>query len=371
MKLKALTLLVSIALVGCGGSGSDSNDNIVKKSGNLDGQIQSLTPSTQSLSLHGEQLSAANAKISYQGKTLQFSNLDEGMRVQLTANNGETNDIKLNPTLVGKVIKIDGTKVTVDGVTFEYKLDDDIEVGDWVLVTGYTQADGSIKIVSVKEIAELDNDQHEFEGVVAELDDNNKRFKIGPVEVDYSGASIDKDDDLKLENGSWVEVYGTFDGSTFTAKKVELEDEQDYADQEVEGVLTWVNKGQTQIEINGRIRAEITAKTEFDDGKKSDLALGRWIEVDLQTQSDTLWAKEIEFGDDDKIKGNEFDIEGMASNVNSQLKQFEVAGETIYVDAKTEFDDGITFDNLDGQKVEVEGMIIDGRKMAKEIESND
>ncbi|WP_281222180.1 DUF5666 domain-containing protein [Photobacterium sanguinicancri] len=144
MKLKALVTVISLALVGCGGS--DSSDSSVKKSGTLDGKIQSLNASTQSLSLHGEQLSAANAKISYEGKVLQFSNLDEGMRVKLTANNGDTNDIKLNPTLVGKVTKIDGTKVTVDGVTFEYKLDDDIEVGDWVLVTGYTQADGSIKL---------------------------------------------------------------------------------------------------------------------------------------------------------------------------------------------------------------------------------
>ncbi|MDO6541139.1 DUF5666 domain-containing protein [Photobacterium sanguinicancri] len=369
MKLKALVTVISLALVGCGGS--DSSDSSVKKSGTLDGKIQSLNASTQSLSLHGEQLSAANAKISYEGKVLQFSNLDEGMRVKLTANNGDTNDIKLNPTLVGKVTKIDGTKVTVDGVTFEYKLDDDIEVGDWVLVTGYTQADSSIKIVSVKEIADLEDDQHEFEGAVTDLDTNNQTFKIGPVEVAYSGASIDKDDDQKFENGSWVEVYGRFENSVFNAVKVELEDDNDYKDTEVEGVLTWVNQDKTQIEINGRIRAEVTAKTEFDDGEKSDLKMGRWVEVDLQAQGDTLWAKDIEFDDEQGEKAEDFELKGNASSVDQVKSQFELDGKTIIVNAKTEFDDDLTMDKLDGEAIDVEGVIINSEYVAKEIERQD
>ena len=42
-----------------------------------------------------------------------------------------------------------------------------------------------------------------------------------------------------------------------------------------------------------------------------------------------------------------------------------------YVDAYTEFEDFLTLDTLHGQYVDVEGVLINGKKVAREIERED
>ncbi|WP_251882167.1 DUF5666 domain-containing protein [Grimontia kaedaensis] len=52
-------------------------------------------------------------------------------------------------------------------------------------------------------------------------------------------------------------------------------------------------------------------------------------------------------------------------------QSFEVLEQKIFTDANTEFDDGLDFDFLEGEYVEVEGVIINGDYVAREIERED
>ena len=148
----------------------------------------------------------------------------------------------------------------------------------------------------------------------------------------------------------------------------------DYDDTEVEGVISWVNNNLTQIELNGRLRIEVNDRTEFDDGRREDLASGRWVEVEMVHRNSGLLATEIEFEDDgSSVSGKEFQAVGEAKY---QAGVFTINGIEIEINSQTEFDDGLNHDNLDTSWVEVEGRYLtdatgNDRFVAIEIERED
>ncbi|WP_232313386.1 DUF5666 domain-containing protein [Enterovibrio coralii] len=99
------------------------------------------------------------------------------------------------------------------------------------------------------------------------------------------------------------------------------------------------------------------------------------VEVEYVTKNQRTVAKEIEFEDDFDFDFDwddyEFDFEGYISDIDSDAKSFKMKGKTIFTDANTEYEDGLSFDSLIGNKVEVEGMIIGNDHVARKISSED
>ncbi len=349
-------------LVGCGGSGD--NDNRDTKTGLLDGQIQNLSQQNKTLTVNGYQLSATQAQVLYRNQPLEFSTLTDGMRAQFSVTDNNISEMKLDPSLVGEVSAVSGHQFTVNGVELIFDALPDIRVGDWVMVTTYPTVNGEDEVVAVSRIEPVA--QVEIEGQVSRLSDNE--FYLGTMRVDYSAADVDDRDELV--NGAWVEVYGElYDNNNFKAYDVEVEDDADFDDVEIEGLVTWVNNDVTLFELNSRLRIEVNDRTEFDDGRRSDLQSGRWVEVETVFNQGRLIAEEIDFEDGgDYERGKEFEVEGLAVYQNEQLS---INGIVIVVDGNTEFDDGLTLSNLNGQWVEIEGRFYNGNFRALEIEKED
>lgn len=367
MKKTLVASSVALFLIGCGGSSDSGNNNPETLPTKLSGQVQSVSDSQQTITINGYTASAEQAVIGYQGEAFNLNDLSAGMRINATSQGDSFSSIELDPSITGTISRINGNDFTINNMklTFAGGLAG-LSVGDWVMVTTYHHADGSTEVTSVQKVPEITF--VELEGKVTDL--TSTQFKISNVTIDYSNAVIDADDNEVLADGVWVEAFGQFINGQLVAEKIEIEDEGDYHEAELEGVITWVNNSLTRVELNGRIQFDVDDRTDFDDGKREDLASGRWIEVELIERSNGLYADEIEFEDGQGAKGKEFEVEGYAAVNGTTLS---INGIVIDTDSNTEFDDGLNWNNMHGVWIEVEGNYFssDSRFVAKEIERED
>ena len=222
MKKMALASLVAMALAGCGGGSGSGDAAVDTKTGRLDGQVANISHSNKTLTLNGYALHSEGAPVTYRdGVVLSFEQVVNGMRVQVDADDSRIETMKLDPSLTGVVSAINGNEFTVNGITMTFAGLAGINVGDWVMVTTYPMADGTVEVVAVQKVPDLG--LAEIEGPVSQLNTAAKTFKIGSVTVDYSNADVDDEDELA--NGAWVEAYGNMQGNTLVATEVDVEDD--------------------------------------------------------------------------------------------------------------------------------------------------
>lgn len=85
-----------------------------------------------------------------------------------------------------------------------------------------------------------------------------------------------------------------------------------------------------------------------------------------------------DFDDNNQWQGKEFECEGYVSNYDAEARTFEIehcendadqvlTNTTVVIDAQTRFQ-GIEELNLNGARVEVEGVIINEQNIAREVE---
>ncbi|ABZ78494.1 conserved hypothetical protein [Shewanella halifaxensis HAW-EB4] len=393
MKKVALVSTLALILTACGG-GSDNSDNGNGDNGNgggtvtapaaVKGTIDSVDAAKNQVVVNGYSYDVAG--VMYGDVKLNTSDLQPNMMVQIggqqafaaTAATAAV-QVNLEPTITGKVTAIDAAAGTFDvnGISLTYKLSDEIDLGDWVMVSSLPTANAGYKVLSVVKFENADLVNHyEVEGRLSSLDDNAKSFKLGAaLTVDYSAAQIE--DNAILANGQWVEVEGTMNVNTLDATQVEVEDYSDLAnDTEVEGIVTWVDVQKAAFELNYQGRFVVNAQTKFEDGVKANLVQGALVEVTSVKNGTTQVATEVEFDDDhstgDDNTGNwkEFEQEGFATSIDAVSQSFIVNGMTVFVDASTQYEDGIRFDTLSQQRIEVEGVVINGQNIAREIEAD-
>ncbi|MDR8526184.1 DUF5666 domain-containing protein [Shewanella fidelis] len=397
MKKVALVSTLALILTACGGGSDNSSDNgnsgdngnggTVTAPAAIKGTIDSVNTAQKKVVVNGYSYDVAD--VVYGDTKLKINDLQANMMVQIGAAQKVTGvQVNLEPTITGTVTDIDRVAGTfiVNGITLTYKLSTEIELGDWVMVSSLPTANAGYKVLSVVKFENDDLINHyEVEGRLTNLDNNALSFSLGAaLTVDYSAAKVE--DNAVLSNGQWVEVEGTMNLNTLEATSVEVEDYKDLAnDTEVEGIVTWVDAQQTAFELNYQGRFVINEHTKFEDGLKKDLKQGALVEVTSVKQGTQQVATEVEFDDDnstgdDDGNGNigswkEFEAEGFATSVNAIDKSFVITTKgkamTIYVDAKTQFEDRLQFDTIDQQRIEVEGVVINGQNIAREIEADD
>ncbi|GIU40308.1 hypothetical protein TUM4438_01150 [Shewanella sairae] len=396
MKKIALVSTLALILTACGGGSDSSSDNgsggdngnggAVTAPAAVKGTIDSVDTVKSKIVVNGYSYDVAG--VVYGNTQLNISDLQSNMMVQIGgAQKAAGVQVQLEPTITGTVTAIDRVAGTfeVNGISLTYKLSNEIELGDWVMVSSLPTADAGYKVLSVVKFENDDLINHyEVEGRLSNLDNNALSFKVGAaLIVDYSAAHVE--DNAVLANGQWVEVEGSMNVNTLEATSVEVEDYSDLAnDTEVEGIVTWVDAQQTAFELNYQGRFVVNAQTKFEDGFKTDLKQGALVEVTSVKQGAQQVATEVEFDDDNSTGDDndndnvgswkEFEVEGFATSVNATDKSFVIttAGKaiTIYVDAKTQFEDRLQFDTIDQQRIEVEGVVINGQNIAREIEAD-
>ncbi|HIF9172513.1 TPA: DUF5666 domain-containing protein [Photobacterium damselae] len=386
MKKLALVTIIGLILSGCGGGGSSDSGSTPKPD---------IKPETKPALVEGtiDKVNGSNIIVngrSYQVASVNYANtpladgvsvLKPQMMVQVSdvARAGAT--VFLDPTLLGKVTAVNHTTntFTVNGVELSFaQLNKEIEINDWVMVSALpmaTETGVGYKVLSVIEVENTDlAGKYELEGTLSQLDSAASTFKLGQVVVDYANIQLEP----TIGNGDWVEVTGQMSNGVFVATEVEVDnydDNEDFDDAEIEGVVTWINNEKTLFTLNARGQFVIDNSTRFEDGSRNNLKTGELVEV---TAINGV-AKEIEFdrdhdGDHEQGTWHEFDAEGIVSNVMNStitLDTFNGASQTIYVDNMTRYEDRLTLATLTGKRVEIEGIVRGGQKIAREIELED
>ena len=220
------------------------------------------------------------------------------------------------------------------------------------------------------------DDDVEVEGAIEALGDETLTVG-GFTFLVTSATEIEGDDgDLSFEDlaiGQFVEVEGfyTSDG-TLVAEEIEVDDPDDGGgdEVEVEGLITVLSDDGLTV---GGFFFLVTGATEIenddDDIAFEDLVVGQFAEVEGHYDADgDLVADEIEV---EGSEGQEIEVEGAIEALGDAT--LTVGGLTFLVTDATEFDDGLTFDDLAvGQFVQVEGFYTpDGVLIASEIEVED
>lgn len=393
MKKLALISVVGLALSGCGGSGGGSNSDststqpTVKPSVAI-GSVEAVNAEESTLTVNGHTYRVS--EVVYDDTQVQLADVKPKMVVRVgsdirqASNNGVR--VTLEPTITGRVTAIDHVKktFTVNGVDLQFDgLSDDIEVNDWVMVSSLPTADAGYRVLSVVEI-DVDNDYpalgsyYELEGRITSTDENAGTFELGTnITVSYDNIS-------QLSIGQWVEVEGEMQNGIFMAHEVQVEDYDDLKnDSDVEGIVTWVAKDYSEFSLNYRGAFFIDNATRFEDGSKANLKQGQEVEVTSVMKNGKRIATVIEFeqpdfDDNNQWQGKEFECEGYVSNYDAEARTFEIErcendadqllnNTTVVIDAQTRFQ-GIEELNLNGARVEVEGVIINDQNIAREVE---
>lgn len=393
MKKLALISVVGLALSGCGGSGGGSNSDstptqpVVKPSVAI-GSVEAVNAEENTLTVNGYTYHVSG--VVYSDTSMQLADVEPKMMVQVGTDVRKASDdgflVTLEPTITGRVTAIDYVKktFTVNGVDLQFDgLSDDIEINDWVMVSSLPTADAGYRVLSVVEI-DVDNDYptlgsyYELEGRITSIDENAGTFKLGTnITVSYDNIS-------QLSIGQWVEVEGEMQNGIFMANEIEVEGYDVISnDSDVEGIVTWVANDYSEFSLNYRGAFFIDNATRFEDGSKANLKQGQEVEVTSVMKNGKRIATVIEFeqpdfDDNNQWHGKEFECEGYVSNYDAEARTFNIErcendadqllnNTTVVIDVQTRFQ-GIEELNLNGARVEVNGVIINDQNIAREVE---
>ncbi|MFH4800842.1 DUF5666 domain-containing protein [Vibrio diabolicus] len=393
MKKLALISVVGLALSGCGGSGGGSNSDstptqpVVKPSVAI-GSVEAVNAEENTLTVNGYTYHVSG--VVYGDTSMQLADVEPKMMVQVGTDVRKASDdgflVTLEPTITGRVTAIDYVKkaFTVNGVDLQFDgLSDDIEVNDWVMVSSLPTADAGYRVLSVVEI-DVDNDYptlgsyYELEGRITSIEENAGTFKLG------SNITVSYDNISQLSIGQWVEVEGEMQNGVFMANEVEVEGYDVISnDSDVEGIVTWVANDYSEFSLNYRGAFFIDNATRFEDGSKANLKQGQEVEVTSVMKNGKRIATVIEFeqpdfDDNNQWQGKEFECEGYVSNYDAEARTFDIErcendadqllnNTTVVIDVHTRFQ-GIEELNLNGARVEVDGVIINDQNIAREVE---
>ncbi|MDW2194182.1 DUF5666 domain-containing protein, partial [Vibrio sp. 1641] len=211
----------------------------------------------------------------------------------------------------------------------------------------------------------------------ASIDANQSTFKLG-ANITVSYHSVDQ-----LKVGQWVEAEGKMEGDIFVASDVEIEGYDNLEnDSDVEGIVTWVANDYSEFSLNYRGAFFVDNATRFEDGSKMSLKQGQEVDVSSVLRNGKRIATVVEFeapdfDDNHQWQGKEFECEGYVSNYDANARTFEIErcendadqrlnNKLVVIDAQTQFQ-GIEELNLNGARVEVDGVIINNQNVAREI----
>ncbi|MDD9156840.1 DUF5666 domain-containing protein [Aliivibrio sp. S4TY2] len=292
MKKVAVLLLGTVMLSGCGSD--DSGDSRASRS--YIGAIESVDQSNDSMIVNSMPLSLASANIELNGHYVNSTELDVGMQVDIEYDDGVAYEVDIDPEIVGMVTDVTPTTITVNGQVLNTKKDftGNALEGKRAMLFGYVDQHEHWQINAAYEVGSIPV-LDLYEGRITSVPTFGS-FNIGTLSVNYSNNNIDSEDRHELKQGAWVEIEGRYDSANnFSAYEVDVEDGLDLANAEIEGYVTAINTNKTSMTLNGKTVVAITENTRFEDGIKSDLAIGRKVDVDLINNAGQLQASEIEF----------------------------------------------------------------------------
>ena len=393
-KLTALSsaILLSLGLTACGGGGGDttaSASNIIS-SGTITG--------FGSVYVNGVKFETVGTSFDIEGTQGSQDQLAIGMVVQVNGVinpdgiTGTATSIVFDDDLQGQVAGyttdgltasfiVMGIPVQLDSKTTYFDPDnggiaiDTITDGQFVELSGFFDGNGTLIASRIENKNGSDNNV-ELKGNITGL--NGTDFTLKGISVDASTARLE---DLAngLQENTYVEVKGTYDGTKIIATKVESEEFKfgDSDEFEIEGFIS--DFANNQFKVNG-ITVDISQVRKMEP-RNMQLANNLQIEVEGRLVNGVLIAEEL------KMRTGEVELQAYISSVDYDNGTFEVTMGTnntiltIATGIETQFEDDIDgfFDTRDisnrlkdlqaGQFVEIEGYQDDtGNIFAVEVE---
>jgi hypothetical protein len=384
-KFAILAGIISTALIGCGGSSTSTvpaANNPVSVTPTppvanslpsvIKGQVQDY--SNGKLTVNNRVLDIAGASLRYASTNISADALASNMQVSITTNGSNVLRVTLNPNIAGVVTSVAANSISVNGFAIATsELVSGVNVNDYVIVTTSTSANGQLNasalaVLSGNEIPTL----IELEGAISNLDSTRQTFTLNEFTIDYASATLGG---ITLQNGLWVEVFGSISGNTLFASEVDLESIDLTAETEISGVVTWIDDEKVNFEVNQRFSYTISTLTRFEDGTVQDLAIGRQIQVTTEQVNGNIQVTEIEFEDDITVPPSPpsasslpFDVTG-SMTFNANVLSFN--GFNFEINAQTKLEDGLTLNTLDDARIEIDGIVRNGIFLVREIERAD
>lgn len=205
-------------------------------------------------------------------------------------------------------------------------------------------------------------------GVIGLLDAGAARFDLGGTTVDFASATF-KPSGVVLADGLYVLVRGTVqaDGS-LRAASVRVRDGRSETEVELKGTVIDLDPATVRFEVRGVAVDASAAKIEGCPG--GSLADGLFVELEGRLGPNGVIAKSVHCEDEpgDAV----VERKGTAGSVDPAARRFTLTlsgGATLPVS----WSDITYFENVDaatlaGQRVEVEGKLVDGVMQARKIE---
>ncbi len=390
-KLTALSsaILLSLGLTACGGGGGDTAattaSNIIS-SGTITG--------FGSVYVNGVKFETVGTTFDIEGEPGTQDQLAIGMVVQVNGIinpdgiTGTATSITFDDDLQGPVenytLSADGLTATFTVVGIPVQIDskttyfdpdnggiaiDTITNGQFVELSGFFDGNGTLIASRIENKNGSDNFV-ELKGNITGL--NGTAFTLKGISVDASSARLE---DLPngLQENTYVEVKGSFDGTRIIATKVESEEFEfgDSDEFEIEGFIS--DLAGNQFKVNG-ITVDISNNPKMEP-RNMQLANNLQIEVEGRLVNGILQASEL------KMRTGEVELQAYISSVDYDNNTFDVTlgtnsqTLTIATGIETEFEYETPninnrLENLRaGQFVEIEGYQDDaGNIFAVEVE---
>ena len=135
-----------------------------------------------------------------------------------------------------------------------------------------------------------------------------------------------------------VEVEGALSADKTTLLATEIDDESDWFDGEdddveISGDLYDYDEASRQFLVNG-VLVKMTANTEFDDIRESDLQDGLHVQIEGEFRDGVLYAEEVEGQESD------VELEGVIESVDLVNEALMVSGVKVQLTTSTLIDEG-------------------------------
>ncbi len=322
--LLPVLLLLFLSFTG----GNSSNGATLADGGGIGGTGISFGRITGfgSVIVNGTRFNTDNAEIVVNGQSATQAQLSEGMLVRVEGSwsgdgRGVAERVSYADDIRGPVqqivnfdaatgageIRVLGQTARFDAQTvFRGVARDALAVNQLLRISGWRQQDGTVLASLVQSLGTFtEGGEVEVKGVIRALDTVARRFFIGDMAVDYSGAEIEMRGDRSTlragDEGVFVEVEGRFRDGVLRAEEIEEEDDDNRFgaragdDVEIEGLISSVDAAARTFVVYG-VTVRITNRTEFDGGlRERDLRPGLLVEVEGEWNADgELVAEEIE-----------------------------------------------------------------------------
>lgn len=319
-------ILTGAVICACGGGGVSDLASTGGGTGGTGISVGSVS-AFGSIYVNGVRYDTSNAEIFVEGESKGFGDqvvltqLSVGMVVRVEgeiedSQNGTAHKVYFNDDIRGPVesiLSIDSVPLELTVLGKEIILQDttqtggydlnSLEVGDWVLVSGFEEVDGRIRATFVTNSDSTA--KANIIGGIINLNTITKQFEINGLVIDYQYATLIGINQLSPD--LVVEVTGDLsaDHSTLTADKIEHVDvlgAADSADIELEGIIS-EKVSDTEIRLDG-VTVIIDAQAVYSGGDSSDVDSGVLVEVEGEMIGRLVYADKIIFKDDVKVEAN-------------------------------------------------------------------